>query len=98
MPSKTRQGIAPCLGMIEGLELDDFFLIFGPATYFLNKLSNAALASIAFRGAGMTPFPGVCDTTPLGAASRATVTRGENSEHSFAWSFTAMRTGIGFRH
>ena len=79
-----RQGIAPCLGITEDFELEDFFLIFGPATYFLNKLSNAARASVAFLGAAITPLPGVCDTTPFGAASRATVTRGENNEHWFA--------------
>ena len=32
------------------------------------------------------------------AESRATVTLGENNAHSLAWSFTGMRTGIGFRH
>jgi len=33
-----------------------------------------------------------------GAASRATVTRTLNSSHSFAWSFTAILTEIGFTH
>jgi hypothetical protein len=32
------------------------------------------------------------------AESRATVTRGEKSAHSFAWSLMAMRKGIGFKH
>jgi hypothetical protein len=66
--------------------------------YFLNKLSNAARASVALRGAGMFAFPGCCDMTPLGAESRATVTRGENREQLFAWSFTAIRIGMGLRH
>ena len=108
----TRQGIAPCLGIAEVFELDDFFLILGPAIrlsgaykrnreqprYFLNKLSNAARASSALRGAGTVPFPGDCDIIPEGAESRATVTRGENNSHVFAWSFNAIRAGIGFRH
>ena len=34
---------------------------------------------------------------PAGA-SRATVTRGENSAQSLALSFTGIRTGIGFKH
>jgi hypothetical protein len=66
--------------------------------YFLKRLSNAALASLAVRGAitvfegsGRVPF------TMVGA-SRATVTRGENISHSFIWSFTAIRIGMGFRH
>lgn len=33
-----------------------------------------------------------------GAASRATVTLGENNSHSLAWSLIGMRAGIGFRH
>jgi len=116
-----RQGIAPCLGIADALEADDFFLIFGPAietqlrraerkskssrspafsrNYFLNKLSNAARASLALRGVAiMVPFPGDWETAPPGAESRATVTRGENSSHEFAWSLIAMRIGIGFRH
>ncbi len=103
MTSKTRQGIAPCLGTAEVLELEDFFLILGPAiylraqphpwpvrlprcglSYFLNKLSNAARASSALRGAGAEPFAADCDTMPVGAESRATVTRGENNSHEFA--------------
>ena len=60
----------------------------GPAErqryYFLNSRSNASRASIALRGAGaFTPgidcLPPFCPDT-----SRATVTRGENSAHSFA--------------
>jgi len=35
---------------------------------------------------------------PDDVVSRATVTRGENSSHGFAWSFDAIRTGTGFRH
>jgi len=66
--------------------------------YFLNKLSNAARASFALRGAGITPFAGECETVPEGAESRATVTRGLNNSHVFAWSFNAMRTGMGFTH
>ena len=46
--------------------------------YFLNKLSNAARASLALRGADMDPFIGDCETVPVGATSRATVTRGAN--------------------
>lgn len=68
--------------------------------YFLNKLSNAARASFALRGAGMMlPLAtGDCAAGPAGAASRATVTRGENNSQVLAWSFTAIRVGIGFRH
>jgi hypothetical protein len=52
--------------------------------YFLNKLSNAARASLWLRGATARPaspltIAGCC----IGMASRATVTRGENIEHSF---------------
>src|ERR1700759_1720867 len=75
MPIKMRQGIAPWRGTTEAFGFEDFFLIFGLATYFLNKLSKAARASVAFRGAETTPFDGACDTTPAGATSRATVTR-----------------------
>jgi len=68
------------------------------ADYFLNKRSNASRASMAFRGAGaFTPgiacLPAFCPDT-----SRATVTRGEKREHSFAWSLMGMRTGMGLRH
>jgi hypothetical protein len=69
------------------------------AVYFLNRLSKAALASFTVRGA-ITVFAGsglVPPATIVGA-SRATVTRGENISHSFVWSFTAIRIGIGFRH
>jgi len=38
--------------------------------------------------------PGIC----VDEASRATVTRGENNVHRFAWSFTGIRTGIGLVH
>ena len=41
-------------------------------------------------------------TPPLGVGllepSRATVTRGEKSVHSLAWSFKGILTGIGFMH
>ena len=66
-------------------------------THFLNRLSNAARASLGERGGGTDAV----EAGPLagaGAASRATVTRGLNSVHSFIWSFTAIRTGIGLRH
>jgi len=36
--------------------------------------------------------------TPEDVVSRATVTRAENNSHGFAWSFDAIRTGIGFKH
>ena len=65
MISRIKQGIAPCRGIAEVLTSVDFFLIFGAAiqtgdswsdgsgsyAYFLNKLSNAARASLALRGA-----------------------------------------------
>jgi hypothetical protein len=53
--------------------------------YFLNKLSNAARASLWLRGArdarpaSPLTIAGCC----MGMASRATVTLGENIEHSF---------------
>jgi len=54
-PSNSRQGMAPWRGMAEVLAETAFFLIFGEATrdelYFLNKLSKAARASVALRGA-----------------------------------------------
>jgi hypothetical protein len=56
---KIRHGIAPWRGIIEvGVELDAFFLILAEPMflryrYFLNKLSKAARASLAFRGAGV---------------------------------------------
>jgi hypothetical protein len=96
--SKIKQGIAPWRGMAEGLSLD-FFLIFGAAiqkeqiygqhgsdlsAYFLNRLSNAARASFALRGAGITPFSPARPAPPEGWASRATVTRGEKSSQVFA--------------
>ncbi|MBV9405658.1 MAG: hypothetical protein JO211_09965 [Acidobacteriaceae bacterium] len=64
----------------------------------MNKLSNAARASFALRGAGMIPFSPIFAAVPEGKASRATVTRGEKSSQVFDWSFTAIRTGTGFRH
>jgi hypothetical protein len=65
--------------------------------YFLNSRSNASRASLALRGGGVLMFVtgrGPCEKL----ASRATVTRGENNEHSLAWSFTAMRAGTGLLH
>ncbi len=69
--------------------------------YFLNRRSKASRASLALRGGGVfapgtgaRPLPGICADD----ASRATVTRGENSVHTFAWSFKGMRTGIGLLH
>lgn len=97
--SSIKQGIAPCRGIAEGLTSADFFLIFGAAiqrgnfpdqpginftAYFLNKLSNAARASFALRGAGTAPFSWPLPTAPEGSASRATVTRGEKSSHVLA--------------
>ena len=64
----------------------------------MNKLSNAARASVALRGAGCEPFSAKRIAGAEGSASRATVTRGENSSHEFGWSFNGMRSGIGFRH
>jgi hypothetical protein len=97
--SKIKQGIAPWRGMAEGLLSLDFFLIFGAAiqkeqctastdltfrVYFLNRLSNAARASFALRGPGITPFSPARPVPPEGKASRATVTRGEKSSQVFA--------------
>ncbi len=83
-----RQGIAPWRGIIEvGVDGADFFLILveliARRGYFLNKLSKAARASLALRGAG------VLSTTRLeeecGAAeSRATVTIGEKNSQVLA--------------
>src|SRR5437868_15174750 len=99
MSSKIRQGIAPCRGMAEPFVSLDFFFIFGAAIqrrgmwsvrdltfmpYFLNKLSNAARASFALRGAGVAPFSPTRPTRPEGSASRATVTRGEKNSHVLA--------------
>src|SRR6202040_3595666 len=68
---------------------------------FLNRLSNAARASLALRGSvrgtpetGPTPY----EEEGCAAPSRATVTRGLNRSHWLAWSFTTIRTGTGFRH
>ncbi len=38
------------------------------------------------------------DALEEGETSRATVTRGLNTSQSFALSFTAILTGMGFRH
>ncbi|HMJ62029.1 MAG TPA: hypothetical protein VK493_09715 [Bryobacteraceae bacterium] len=64
----------------------------------MNKLSNAARASLALRGAECEPFSANLAAGAEGSASRATVTRGENSSHELGWSFNTMRSGIGFRH
>ncbi len=61
------------------------------ASYFLNSRSNAERASLADRGASAGGVGGW-------ALSRATVTRAENREHSFAPSLTGIRTGMGFKH
>ncbi|MGI9073174.1 MAG: hypothetical protein ACR2JB_18115 [Bryobacteraceae bacterium] len=97
--SKIKQGIAPWRGIAEVLLSVDFFLIFGAAIqreqgtastdltfriYFLNRLSNAARASFALRGAWLDPFSPALPTAPEGRASRATVTRGEKSSHVLA--------------
>jgi hypothetical protein len=67
----------------------------------LKSLSKASRASLALRGggvfipcAGILAPPGSC----VDEASRATVTRGENNTQLFAWSFTGIRTGMGFVH
>ena len=52
--------------------------------YFLNKLSKAARASLALRGAGTTPLSLSFGIGPEGSASRATVTRGVNSSQELA--------------
>jgi len=111
--SKIKQGIAPWRGMAEALLSLDFFLIFGAAiqnerciastdltsrAYFLNRLSNAARASLALRGAWLIPFSPALPAVPEGRASRATVTRGEKYSHVLAWSLRGMRRGIGLTH
>jgi len=65
----------------------------GSLTYFLNRLSNAARASLGVRGVGLAVM-----LTLAEVASLATVTRGLNHVHSLAWSLTAIRAGMGFRH
>jgi hypothetical protein len=67
-------------------------------SYFLNKLSNAARASLALRGPDIVLWSG---TLPFGTAvmpSRATVTRGAKRLQSLAWSLRGMRTGTTLRH
>lgn len=88
-PIITRQGIAPCRGIIEaGPEPGDFFLIFGEPIarggYFLNKLSKAARASPALRGAGAALFSVIRLEGPDVAASRATVNIGSKSAQVLA--------------
>lgn len=91
--TSTRQGMAPWRGMTDDLAVVDFLLIFGAAiqqwrlgragrvAYFLNKLSNAARASFALRGAWIALWSPLRAAVPEGKASRATVTRGENRLH-----------------
>jgi hypothetical protein len=86
-PIMMRQGIAPCRGIMEvGVELVDFFLIFVEAmkrgVYFLNKLSKAARASLALRGAGVFSIARL--EWLAGTASRATVTIGEKNSQVLA--------------
>ncbi|HMF76773.1 MAG TPA: hypothetical protein VK604_14020 [Bryobacteraceae bacterium] len=51
----------------------------------MNKLSKAARASVALRGAVLTLLSGTrAAGGPAGSASRATVTRGEKSSHVLA--------------
>jgi hypothetical protein len=75
-----------------------------PGSYFLNKLSNAARASVALRGAGVGAGPRFTPSFALGAGalpckeSRDTVIRGSNISHVLAWSFRGMRTGICLVH
>jgi uncharacterized damage-inducible protein DinB len=64
------------------------------ACYFLKSLSKALRAASGEVGASTTGLGGGAEALP----SRATVTRGENSVHSLALSFSGIRTGMGFRH
>jgi hypothetical protein len=96
-----RQGIAPWRGIIEaGVELADFFLIFDEPMfsggYFLNKLSKAARAALALRGAGVFSTTRWADAGA--GASRATVTIAIKNSQVLAWSFMGMRTGTGLWH
>jgi hypothetical protein len=64
---------------------------------FLKSALNALRASEELRG----PWPLLAAGEggwAEGDASRATVTRGSNNVQSLALSFTAIRTGMGFRH
>ena len=97
--SRIKHGIVPWRGMPEVFTVADFFFILGEAmsghcscrreiaarlpVYFLNKLSKAARASLALRGDGTMPLSPTFAALPEGRASRATVTRGENSSHVF---------------
>jgi hypothetical protein len=71
-----------------------------PAYVFLNSRSNAFRASSAFRGAAGPIWVegGGGAEVPLDVPSRATVTRGANSEQVLVLSFNGIRTGIGFVH
>lgn len=114
MMSRIKQGIAPWRGITEALLSVAFFLILGAAiqkramcsrnvlvtfrAYFLNRLSNAARASLALRGPWLIPFSPALLAPPEGCASRATVTRGEKKSHVLVWSLRGMRIGIGLTH
>lgn len=56
----------------------------GLKSYFLNKLSNAARASLALRGAGIMPEFTTFAIVAEGMTSRATVTRGANNWQVFS--------------
>lgn len=92
MPSSSSRKAGPCQAWPpnarrswSAMRNDSGFMRPGAGSaYFLNSRSNALRASLALLGGG-TLFSG---TGVRGAAmgvaeSRATVTRGENSEHSF---------------
>ena len=64
-----------------------------PEGYFLKSRSKALRAASGEVGASIGGGGGAA-----ALPSRATVTRGENNVHSFALSFTGIRTGIGFMH
>jgi len=58
---------------------------FGRGHYFLKRLSNAARASSALRGAADTKLGGeTLDGCAEGKPSRATVTQGRNNSHGLA--------------
>jgi hypothetical protein len=72
--------------MDAGVEAAAFFLIFcepiARGGYFLNKLSKAARASLALRGAGVLSIGRF--EWDEGTASRATVTMGEKNSQVLA--------------
>src|SRR6185312_17154205 len=64
-------------------------------SYFLNRLLNAARASSALRGPGLAfVMTGAFAVGAIATPSLATVTRGRKSSQVFAWSFTAILTGM----